>query len=708
MKRLYALAAFLAASLLFLVQPMVAQRLLPIVGGTPQVWTVCMLFFQAVLLVGYLYAHVATTRLSPRAQAAVHVIVVALAGVSLPIALPAVLAMPASDAPVFWLLGVLAVMVGLPFFAVSSMGPTLQRWFSQTSHAEAGDPYFLYAASNAGSAVGLLAYPVVLQRVATLGEQSLVWTIGYAALAAVVIACGLAMLRRPAPNRPDGTAPEHETITWRRRAWWVFLAFVPSSLMLGVTQHVTTDVAAVPMLWVVPLLLYLVTMTMAFSRRFGVSARRTGAVLPVLGVALGVLLVMNYRGSMMLSLCVHGAFFVVAALLCHQRLADDRPSAARLTEYFLLVSLGGVLGGIFNGLAAPLLFDRLIEYPIAIGLAMLACPGLGAALRDRRLPAAGAHAGLAVGVLTAACASLYLARGGVVLLTERTLFGSHQVVAQDRPKFANAGGWHRLAHGTTVHGVQARFDLAPTPADPRERAYVQYLRGVPTTYFHPTGPLGDAFRLAQRDGPVTVGVIGLGAGTMAAYARPGDTMMFFEIDPAVIRIAHEPAYFTYISDAVSRGARVGTVVGDGRLTIAGRPPGEAFDLFIIDAFTSDAIPVHLLTLEAFRDVYLPRLREHGVIAINVSNRHLDLQPVLASIAHELGLASYGRVDRCLPEQKAEAKEDSIWVAMARVPADLGVIVSSPGWARLKPDTRRPWTDDFSDILSVFSPRGVGR
>jgi hypothetical protein len=439
----------------------------------------------------------------------------------------------------------------------------------------------------------------------------------------------------------------------------------------------------------------------------------------------------------------HVAFFVSAALMCHQMLADDRPRASRLTEFYLLISVGGVLGGVFNGLVAPLLFDRLVEYPLLIWLALLvrpqAWPGrpsawglaVGAAavmalvvyagdwyLREHPridtgslqlvrtigplvlglvLWARGGALRLASAVGVLVLGSLYVSRVGVVLTTERTFFGVHQVVV------VPGGRWHGLMHGTTLHGLQARFDLDPSPRTEKQQRYVEYLRQRPASYYHPTGAVGDFFGVVGVRQGVVTGVIGLGAGSAAAYARAGDTMLFFEIDPAVIRLANDRRYFSFLADAAGRGARVGTVPGDGRLTLGSGAGGiEAFDLIVLDAFTSDAIPVHVITRDAFEDVYLPRLRPGGLIAVNTSNRHLNLQPVIAATARDLGLEGWYRYDRVEnSEQKGEAKTASSWVVLARTRDDLGAIATSGRWRPLQDDGRRAWTDDYSDILSVF-------
>lgn len=732
MRAVFIIAIFLAAGLLFLVQPMSAKMLLPLVGGSPQVWNTCMVFFQGALLLGYLYSHVLTTRVPLKAQFAVHVAVMAVAAAALPMIRPTPDAVPGDWRLSAWLLGVLVVLVGGPFFAVSTLGPLLQRWFSRTSDPRAGDPYFLYAASNAGSAVGLLAYPVLLEPWFTLGEQAFAWTALYALLILAVIACVWAALKHPASGPPAPKAPRPEApapsgaVPWRRRAWWVLLAFVPSTLLLGATQAITTDVAPVPMLWVLPLFLYLLSMTLAFSPGVRVSAARLGSVAAPLGLALAAYTLAKMYGDLVLGVVLHAAFLFSAAWMCHRRLADARPDPARLTEFYLWIAVGGVLGGVFNGLLAPVAFDRLIEYPLAIGLALALRPQAAATLRApvQWATAAAGAAGLFVfvwllgswllrdvltpgenravrslvpvavaallwgwggslrlaGAVASLCLStLYVGFPGRVLLTERTYFGVHRVIA------VNDGRWHQLHHGTTLHGLQSRDES---------------IRRIPTAYYHFTGPLADVYAAVGARAPLRVGVVGLGAGSVAAYGRPGDDYTFFEIDPAVVRIASDPRYFTFLSDCRA-SSRV--VLGDGRRAMSA-VPDNSFDLIILDAFTSDAIPVHLLTHEAFESVYVPRLRPGGVITVNTSNRHVNLGYVLARVAESVGLVAYGRSDSVANSEEAgQGKKESAWMAFARDPADLGDIPRDSRWVRVIPPGSTPlWTDDHSDILRVLS------
>jgi len=748
--RLFAIAIFLSAALLFVVQPMTGKVLLPLLGGSPSVWNTCMVFFQGVLLLGYLYAHLLSTRVPTRAQSIVHIAVMLLAGVTL--AMPVSIDQPGDTEPRLWMLRALAMTIGLPFFVVSTSGPLLQRWFSRTDHERARDPYFLYAASNAGSLVGLLAYPLLIEPVLSRTQQRTAWTIGYAALAALVIA-GAVAARRTLPAAAPTPVATGAPVTWLRRVLWVFLAFAPSSLMLGVTQHFTADVVAAPLLWVVPLALYLITFILAFSSRVNVRAVTWGRAAPwaVLVMLLPMLAVI--RNPLLPVILAHLTGFFVLAMLCHTRLAEDRPDASRLTEFYLWLSVGGVLGGAFNAILAPTLFTTILEYPLAIILALCLRPQV--AIEDaargtaQRWVERGVALALAIGGLvliftidrqtqtgtlaasgwykslrstgiddawltrifrgfipllvcipllafrgnvrfTGAVAGLFLASsafmaaGGRQLHHERTFFGVHEVTSVQQDN------WHILTHGTTQHGVQA------VKGDKRL---------LPTMYYHPTGPIGDVILTLQRDKRFSrVGAIGLGAGALAAYAEPGVTFDFFEIDPAVVRIARDPELFTYITDAQSNpGVTINTRVADGRLGIASMPEGS-FDLIVVDAFSSDAIPTHLITREAVQ-LYLTRLKPNGLLAFHISSRYFDLQPVLSRIGQELGLASRVRDDQSIsPERAAEAKRPSVWVVLSKTPEVLGPLGDAgPRWTKLPKDDAFPlWTDDYSNVLDVFS------
>jgi hypothetical protein len=699
---LYGAAIFLAAALVFLVQPLAAKMLLPRFGGTPAVWAVSLVFFQAVLLAGYTFAHVSLRLLPLRVQPLLQLTVLALPLAVLPIALPADAG--SSGNPTFALLAVLGVAVGAPFFAVTTASPVLQRWFAATGHGAGADPYFLYAASNAGSLIGLLAYPLLVEPRFTLAEQARLWLGAYVLFLALAAACALRVFTAAPAGARAVRRPLSPSIPWRTRARWVALAAIPSSLILGTTSHLSTSIAAVPLLWVLPLAAYLMSFVVAFARRspFSLTTLRTSVVVTTLLTLVSLLHVVPLPITALVG--IHCANLFAVALLVHRRLALERPAIDRLTEFYLLLSLGGVLGGAFNALAAPVLFDSIAEYPIALVLALLALPGPRGFRRDLLLPtlffaafvaalvAAAALGTLAVRVVFAAALvalatfaarplRLALGVGAVLLLTtfaqqslysERTFFGVLRV--------AENNGEHVLAHGTTVHGRQ-RTD----PSHRRE----------PIAYYAKTGPLGQIFD-AHAEGFGDVAAIGLGAGAVAAYGRAGDTYTFYEIDPAVVRIASDPRWFTYLRDS---RAEIRVVIGDGRIQLA-RAPHAAYDLVILDAFSSDAVPVHLLTREALA-LYLRKLSPNGILALHITNNHLDLEPVVAGVAHSLGLTGLSRDHRATEAERERGVNRSHWVALARNPAALGALAEDARWKPLTANADQPvWTDQFSNILSV--------
>jgi len=720
---------FLSSVLLFTIEPMVGKMLLPILGGTPAVWNTCVLFFQAVLLAGYAYAHVASRWLGVRRHARFHVLVTLLPVLVLPIGLSAT-DTSTGDHPIVWLLTRLLWTVGLPFFVLSSTAPLVQRWFARTAHPAAGDPYFLYAASNAGSLLALLSYPLIVEPLLSLDEQGRMWGWGYAVLvilvavcAAVVRAAGAAEVdERTSPTTFRGAAPPAAS----QRLRWVFLAFVPSSVMLGVTTHITTDLAAVPLLWVVPLALYLLTFVLVFARRPLVPHGWMERGLPYVLLPVAVLLYSQPPALRWALIVLHLVAFFVVAMVCHGRLAHERPSVGFLTEYYLWMSVGGVLGGLSNAIIAPLVFPTVIEYPMALALACLALPGPKPAEtrgRDRLLDVLGPlllggctlgvvhllrHIGWAetVGMIVLGYAlpalicfsfkdrPLRMALGfaalvavngqhaslreGRLLHIERNFFGVKQVRLSPDSRF------RLLVHGGTVHGSQST-----NPDNSRE----------PTAYYHRSGPLGDVFALLEGRGAYRrIGIVGLGAGAIAAYARPGQHLTFYEIDPAVQRIAEDARYFTYLAECQ---APYRVVLGDGRLTLATAPNGD-YDLLILDAFSSDSIPTHLLTREAL-ELYLRKLAEGGVLAFHISNRYLNLAPLLANLAAERGLACYCRTDATVSKaDRAVGKTASEYVVMARRRSDLGGLPDDPQWRRLTPSPSvGVWTDRYSNLLSVL-------
>lgn len=749
---LFSLALFLGAGLLFLVQPMVGKMLLPTFGGVPAVWNTCMLFFQTALLAGYAYAHVAPARLGLRRHAAIHLGLVllgipALLLLRLPLLAPGRWAPPAGANPIPWLLLLLTVCVGYPFLVLSATAPLVQRWFAATAHRAARDPYFLYAASNAGSLLALLSYPFLLEPWMTLTHQSFLWAGSYLAFAGIMTACAR-MVQTQTDLSPDAAVPteareEIRPVSWLRRLRWVGLAFVPSSLMIGVTSYLSTNITPVPLLWVVPLSLYLVSFIIVFTTP-PLVPRRLAAVGLLAAMGLQVYALVFPPDENRVLIALHLTAFFAAAVYCHRELAHDRPAPRQLTEFYLLLSAGGMLGGVFNALVAPQIFSYVFEYPLVIlmvGLLdaplagrprprwvdLLVPPILGfvaASLlvwlhRQHWLSAERGHGWLdsypyAVAFTAMLGMSYLLARRvsarplrltlgiGAVLVylavraandwptatcihVDRNFFGVRRVIVDDEGRFVS------LYHGTITHGMQ------PLGADGLPQRHA-----VATTYYHRNGPIGDLFR--EFSGPRAkrrIAITGLGTGSLAAYGQPGQEIVFYEIDPAVVRLAQDPRYFTYLADCRADVCRV--VLGDARLRMADAPD-HSYGLIILDAFSGDAVPVHLLTREALQ-MYLQKLEPTGVLAVHVSNRYLDLHPVMQALADDAGLVCRCRWQQNInipAAERAEGKFGSDWVVLARQESDLGQVARNEHWRRLE---RWPgvgvWTDDFSNLLRIF-------
>jgi spermidine synthase len=723
---LFASAMFLSGFLLFLIEPMVARMVLPILGGVPMVWNGCVVFFQIVMLAGYGYAFGASRWLRTRQHVAVHAAILAAPALVLPFMIQPESVAPPEGNPLGWLLLVLGGSIGLPFFVLSTSASVFQHWLSRTDHPSARDPYFLYSASNLGCLLALASYPTIVEPTFTLRQQTRVWTFGYVAFVALAVGCGVVAWRRHASVNRDAATPDTAApvtaapVTALRRMRWVTLAFIPSSLMLAVTSYLSTDIAAVPLLWIVPLALYLLTFALAFGRHAAAAGTVAKRALPLLVVPLALFMIAKVREPLTVIVLLNLAAFGAIALNCHADLSKDRPDPSHLTEFYFWVSFGGMLGGLFNTLAAPLLFSTVVEYPLVV---MLACvlfraPGVPAASRSKIADAA---VPLGVAVLTAGVLVLASARGaalsyrlmalsvpmlltfaqrrhavrfglcmaallgaslafgssgGRVLYATRTFFGVYRVSEDE------TGRYHGLAHGTTLHGLQA---LAP------ER------RHEALTYYHETGPFGQAWRalphaMTARD----IAAVGLGVGTLGTYAQPAQQWTFFEIDPAIERIARTRDYFSFM-DACGDRCRV--VIGDARISL-GRASGQSYDLLVLDAFSSDSIPIHLMTREAM-SLYLSRLRPDGVLVMHVSNLHLQLTPIVARLAASEGLVGVHQIDAG-GKNWPEGKTGSHWIVMARHAADLGSLTSDARWQPLVAVPATPlWTDDFSNILSVL-------
>lgn len=732
---LFVLTILIGSFLLFQVQPMVARMVLPKLGGAPAVWNSAMLVYQALLLGGYAYAHW-LGRFAVRRQAIIHVALFLVAALWLPIGI-AQIAPPSPGQEALWVPLLLLASIGPVFFVVSAQAPLMQRWFAADSRA--GDPYYLYAASNLGSFAGLISYPALVEPSLPLAAQSWGWTAGYALLVLLVAASAAARWHSHGvtADGDDGEAEEPRP-TWRRQVHWLLIAAVPSGLMLSTTTHLTTDIVAMPLLWVLPLGLYLLSFVIAFST----AARLTQIITliaPVVLLAVGGLgLLSAGTGSMMVAIASLAMLFVVATAL-HGYLYHLRPAAQHLTLFYLVMSAGGVLGGLFAALFAPLIFDWVYEHPLLILAAAMLLPlpvlfpwdkWLKLEPRTARLAAlllvavaafgclrmvldwsgildsAVAAWGIAIfliGILligrrwafVAVLALLMIGVGGWDTITEsftgarvRSYFGVYTVT--DYP----ATHQRRLAHGTTLHGLQ-RTDAAE--------------RRNPTTYYGHQSGVGLTLDKAEAlAGPnASIGIVGLGAGTLACYRRPGQHWTIFEIDPVMVQIARDPGKFTFLSDCAGDTP---IVIGDARLQIAQQPPGR-FDVLVIDAFSSDAIPLHLLTKEAI-GIYRRALKPDGILLIHISNRFFGLEPVLAEEAKARGWSAAIRMDPGPVGDELGDLTGSNWVALTATPQRMEQLTgelrprkdaSEDGaWVPLEARAHFDrWTDDYASTLPVL-------
>ena len=723
MRALYTITLFVSSFLLFLVQPLAAKLILPTFGGAPAVWNASLVFFQTALLLGYGYAHFSTKKLG-RKQPFLHLPLMALAGLALPFTLNTPIwkwvegqASVGYANPSLLVIAALAGLVGIPFFIVSAGAPLIQRWFSETNDPSAKDPYFLYGASNLGSMLGLFAYPFFFEPRYRLIDQSQIWAAVFGVMVLGMLGCAAMMLRSPATVTEAQAATEETALTWKQRAFWVLLAAIPSSLLTGVSQFVTTNVAPIPLLWVVPLALYLFTFNLAFTNKRFVSTHGLSRAAPLLICPLFVMLVLDEHQPV--SALIHLAAFFVAAWMCHSRLYDERPGTKFLTEFYVWVSVGGLVGGAFNGLLAPSIFNNLWEYPLAllavaavkvpykegkyaeqfdfiwitaVGVVTLVAILIAKQLNlqfgptrtvltlalpvvlcfvasDRPFRLAGS-----LGVFFAVSILAGSVSSGKTLVQDRSFFGVHRVSQSSTSRY--------YVHGNTLHGKQ---NLVGSK--------------TPLTYYHPTGPIGQVFK--NFSGPTrkdNVALVGLGVGSLASYGEAGQNMTFFEIDPKVVEIATNPKLFTYVSESK---AKIDYVLGDARLTLAKQPDGK-YGIIVLDAFSSDAIPVHLLTREAFA-MYFKKLTPDGVLAVHVSNRYLDLEPVVGQNAKELGFLAWSQVDGITKDEELEGKSSSNWMLVARKKSHLGKMAGRLSWWS-EVDTfagTKAWTDDYSNVLSVF-------
>jgi len=724
----FLLAAFVAAilvsaALLFAVQPMFTKMVLPQFGGAAAVWSVAMVFFQTTLLAGYAYAH-ALTRFAPgRASIVIHLAVMVVACFALPLHIAAGWARPPQEGEAFWLLGLFAVSIGLPFFALAANGPLLQAWFVRTDHPAAKDPYFLYAASNVGSFLALISYPVVIEPFVTLGDQTLAWTVNFYLLILLIAGCGALLLRSPnrVPQASIANAEGDAPPTWRDVAFWVALAAVPSGFLIAVTAHISTDIAAVPLLWVLPLALYLLTFVIAFQTRPIIPHRLVVRVQPLFVLALVIVFIALPITSIISLMALHLIVFFVCALMCHGELARRRPAPRYLTAFYMWISAGGMIGGIAAGLIAPHVFKWVAEYPVLIVLAVLCRPGLA-------LPARGTgQVMLLIGLGTAVVLSyvvknydvgfdyrMYLVVVGVLLgltakfwhaplpfaaimaflLFANSYFNETPSMFRVRNFFGvlnvvdtSDGQYRVLWHGTTAQGTQRIRDEEGNP-----------MTGPPemiAEFFHGAGIAQtlDAVH-ARVAGPIDFAVIGLGTGALACQVRPGDTLTYYEIDPDIVRIARDPSIFQYVSECAPETK---VVLGDARQRMADAPDGS-YDLIFVDAFIGAAIPIHLLTREAMAQ-YMRKLKPHGIVAMHISNLNLELASVAAGVAEANGAIARVYDGGDVQEDPSQHHWVPRVAAIARSDEDFGDLARSIFWpVRPRDPNQRVWSDDYSNIV----------
>ena len=699
------------------------KLLLPLLGGVPAIWNTCMFFFQSVLLLGYLYSHLLTRRFSVRHQVWVHTGVVLSVFLFLPLALSEQFIPRLEEGinPIFWLLVALTLTVGIPFFAVSTSAPLLQRWFSILPLHRSKDPYFLYASSNAGSFAGLLAFPFLLEPFLDNRAQGMLWAVGYGGFVLMLLGCGY-LVRERGKAQTQVTALQLAPRSIYRLAGWVGVSFVPSSLLLSLTTYLSSEIGSVPLLWVIPLAIYLLSFVIVFSPRFPLVYEWASRWYGLLVLPLIVAISTGSTQPAVVVLPLHLATFFLATLIGHGKLARTRPDPRDLTTFYLCLSIGGALGGLFNAVVAPALFNQVWEYPLGLlAVAFLRLSfrkvsqtssfrtdgllaflvgasvwvgsyfarwmefgfGRAATILTFILPAlicysfVGRHRRFALSLSLIFVVGAFLPdERGDQLSVSRNFFGVLRVTRDPSQKF------HQLVHGNTLHGRQF---IEPAKHE------------VPLLYYSPTGPVGQIFEVLDNQPTAAVAVVGLGTGSMACYSKPNQRWDYFEIDPGVVKLATRSRYFTYMERCASQNSNV--ILGDARVMLK-RAPTKHYTVMVVDAFSSDAIPVHLVTLEAMK-LYLSKLTDEGFLAMHISNRYLDLKPVLAAHAQALGLRAYVRYDP--PETDLSLGISTAeWVILLPETASNPDFSSDPRWESLENVSPKiQWTDQFSNPLSIL-------
>lgn len=722
---LFSATLSVSAALLFLLEPMFTKMILPVLGGSAAVWASCMVFYQAILLAGYAFANIVTRKMNLRNQVLLFVLLTLAPLLILPFGVPPDRVPPVGQNPIPWLMMILAITIGLPFFVTSTMAPTLQKWFEGIRHGSSDDPYFLYAASNAGSMMGLLSYPLLIEPRFRFAEQTRMWEGGYALLAVLLVVCSIPLWRAsPEQNLNDSRARELNVArsrpAFRERLLWMVLAFVPSSLMLGVTTVLTTDIPPIPMLWVLPLATYLLSFILVFAKKPLVSSSRIAGSVPLVILLDLVPALMKASWPLFMHICINLVTLFVVAVACHGELAKRRPSPDHLTSFYSWIAFGGVLGGLFNGILAPNIFSTVLEFPLVLICAALLRVVLNWGTQrpfnrlDLILPAALGILGLVLvrvlghsdiragtivnltlfGPMVVWCYSfvkrpLRFALGLValmisamtytgvyqhVVITQRSFYGISRVAIDD------SGQYRVLFGGSTIHGIQS---LSPGRSS------------EPLSYYSQSGPIGQVFAAFSGTEQLReVGIAGLGAGSMACYRTAGEEFTFYEIDPVVVRIARDPRYFTFLRDCAPQAH---VILGDARISLK-NAAARNFGMLVVDVFGGDSIPVHLLTREAVQ-LYLSKLSDHGIVVFHISNRYLRLQKVVGNLASDAGLVALMQDDLTI----GAGKTPSTWVVLARNRKDFGKLTTDSRWLGLTGDPNaKVWTDDYSSVLTVLN------
>lgn len=725
---LFAGTLFISATLMFILQPLFGKLLLPLLGGSPAVWNTCMVFYQSLLFFGYLYAHYLSVKFTPVRQIQIHSVLIAISVIALPVALPENPSPPTASNPSLWLMWTLFLAIGLPFFVVSTTSPLLQKWFSKVGHHTSEDPYYLYGASNAGSMIALLSYPFLIEPNIGLLDQKSYWGLGFGLLCILIIACAVVLWRIQQTSTLEPSSPinEVEDLSLSTKLHWLALAFVPSSLLLGLTNFISTDIASAPLLWIIPLTLYLLTFILVFSKWADkihplMVSLQPIILLPFIAYAFVDPAALPYW----LNLILHLVAFFLAVMVCHGELAKNRPHTQHLTSFYLIMSFAGMLGGMFNAFVAPFIFNAVYEYPIMIIAALLLRPGI----KEKKIslqavfPVALFCIGLSIYFLNAQLSQtlIYSTTNALILLAGLSYtFRSHPIslallsgvilfftfgiqhlisntIFQQRSFFGvfsvresvlinennQPEKYHELFHGTTKHGAQR---------------LASHLQTTPLTYYSRPGPMGQFFNAYDKQNQNwEIGTVGLGAGALACYAKQQQHWTQYEIDPLVIDIAKDPKYFTYLKLC---GKNSTFKVGDARLSLK-KEPNQKFDLLIMDAFSSDSVPTHLLTREAIQ-LYFDKLKPNGILAFHITNRHLTLKKVISDHVNYLKLSAL--IQEFKPKKSRPLVIATDWVIMARKAETLTPIRQSRlgHWQKLPLYfDMKPWTDDFTNIIGIW-------